>query len=115
MLRELRKEHMHNGNKALMSLIRRSFVLAGCCICSDLALVFIVKTIHVKFPDAVFAPLVAYDVNLILNFICMIITFRKWKRALLPWYFRPSLGAIVPQTSMKIVNGKSSLTMSTIT
>ena len=86
-LQALRIDHMQNGCRALISLVRRSFLLAGCCIVSDVAIVFIIKAIHINVPDAIFAPLATYDANLILNYLCIIMTFRRWKIILFPWYF----------------------------
>ena len=114
-LQVLRTEHMQNRSKALMTLIKRSFLVSVCCIFSDIAIVFIIKGVHYNFPDAIFAPLATYDVNLILNFVCVIITFRNWRKVLFPWYYTFHSRNLMPQTKKELLRGKSSITMSTVT
>ena len=77
----------HTRSSALMDLIRRSFVLAFICIFSDGSVVLIVKQIHHHVPEAIFAPLATYDVSLVINLICIISSFKNWKRLLFPWYY----------------------------
>ena len=85
-LRAIRSRHMRNGS-AIIKLIRRSFVLAGLCIFSDVAIALLITTIHKDFPEAIFAPLAMYDLNLIVNLVCILLTFRNWKEMLFPWIY----------------------------
>nr|CAB3262856.1 uncharacterized protein LOC100184227 [Phallusia mammillata] len=86
-LRAVRSNHMRSGSVGLLTLIRRSFVLAGLCILSDVAIAILVKTVYNSFPSAAFAPLAMYDINLIINLICIIMTFRRWRVMLFPWLY----------------------------
>ncbi|CAK8675855.1 uncharacterized protein LOC143460542 [Clavelina lepadiformis] len=86
-LRAMRSQHMRSGSIALITLIRRSFVLAGVCILTDVAIALLLKTIYVNFPDAIFAPLAMYDVNLLVNLLCIIMTFRRWRVMFFPWFY----------------------------
>ena len=85
-LRTMRTQHMRSGN-AIFGVIRRSFLLAGLCILTDVAIGLLVKVTHVKFPEAIFAPLAMYDINLIVNLLCIIATFRDVKVMLFPWLY----------------------------
>ena len=85
-LRAMRTRHMQSRN-AIFKLIRRSFLLAGLCILTDVAIALLVKKVHADFPEAIFAPLAMYDVNLIINLVCIIATFRNWQVMLFPWFY----------------------------
>lgn len=86
-LRTMRTRHMRSGS-AILQLIRRSFVLAGLCIFSDIAIALLITTIHKNFPDAIFAPLAMYDLNLIINLVCILLTFRNWNTMIFPWLYK---------------------------
>ena len=85
-LRMMRTQHMRCGN-AIFKVIRRSFLLAGLCILTDVAIGLLLKIIHNQFPEAIFAPLAMYDINLIINLLCIIATFRDCNVMLFPWLF----------------------------
>jgi len=82
-LRTMRTQHMRCGN-AIFKVIRRSFLLAGLCILTDVAIGLLVKITHKSFPEAIFAPLAMYDINLIVNLLCISATFRDCKIMLFP-------------------------------
>lgn len=86
-LRAVRSKHLRSGSVGLLTLIRRSFVLAGLCILSDVAIALLVKAVYDNFPSAAFAPLAMYDINLIINLLCIIMTFRRWRVMLFPWLY----------------------------
>ena len=85
-LRTMRTQHMRCGN-AIIKVIRRSFLLAGLCILTDVAIGLLVKITHKSFPEAIFAPLAMYDINLIVNLLCIIATFRDCKVMLFPCFY----------------------------
>lgn len=72
---------------SLLGLIRRAFFLSGVCIVTDVTIAFGVKGVYNLFPNAVFALIVMYDVNLVINIICIVTTFRRWRRMLFPWLY----------------------------
>lgn len=78
------KVRCHNS---LIRLIRRAFLLSGVCIATDITIAFGVKGVYSLFPNAVFALIVMYDVNLIINIVCIVTTFRRWRRMLFPWLY----------------------------
>ncbi|XP_039273246.2 uncharacterized protein LOC120347385 [Styela clava] len=85
-LRAVRNLNMH-CHHSLMKLIRRTFLLSGVCIFSDVGIALGVKGIHALFPEAVFAPLAMYDINLVINIVCIVATFRHWRKMLFPWLY----------------------------
>lgn len=85
-LREVRN-HKLKCHHSLMKLIRRAFVLSGVCIITDVTIALAVGSIHTAHPRAVYAPLVIYDINLLVNIVCIVSTFRRWRGMLVPCYF----------------------------
>nr|XP_002127675.1 uncharacterized protein LOC100184227 [Ciona intestinalis] len=86
-LRAVRANHTRGKSVALITLIRRSFVLAGLCILSDVAIALLIKVVYTSHPSAIFAPLAMYDVNLVVNLLCIVMTFRRWRVMLFPWFY----------------------------
>lgn len=93
-LRAVRNPNMR-CHHSLMSLIRRAFFLSGICIFSDVSIAFGVKFVYMQYPDAIFAPLVMYDINLIVNIVCVVATFRRWRRMLFPYLYTCCNGKLI--------------------
>lgn len=83
----MRNLHQKSGSAGLITLIRRSFLLASVCIITDILIALLGKTIYFHFPEAIFAHLAMYDINLIINSLSIIMTFRRWRIMLFPWYY----------------------------
>jgi len=118
-LRAVRTKHLRSGSVGLLALIHRSFLLAGLCIVSDIAIALLVIKVYADYPDAPFAPLAMYDLNLIINLICIIVTFRRWRIMLFPWLYTDKFSKLCGGMGQRCAccsrSGNENITVSEVT
>ncbi|CAK8694778.1 unnamed protein product [Clavelina lepadiformis] len=77
--RKLKKNKTMQGQRVIR-FIRKAFVLALICVISDV--IFTIIQLMIKVPELVY--LAIFDVNLMVNILCIIMSFRDWPRMIIP-------------------------------